>query len=195
MPLRTGEERILNAPFAMTGDTILEFWQWAFSDLRANNFRGIYAEWLVARILNLTHTPRATWDDFDLKTPEGVKIEVKASGYHQAWLQRAPSKIKFGNLKGRRLDIETNKYAESASFNADLYIFCVHKEENKDTADELDLQQWSFYILPGSILARLNQKSLSLSTVADQTPELSATELREQAWIAIRNIADQQSSG
>jgi hypothetical protein len=65
--------------------TALEFWRWGFSNVRENVLRGILAEFVVARALNIKVKTRQAWDEADLVTPEGVAIEVKSSGYLQAW--------------------------------------------------------------------------------------------------------------
>ena len=54
--------------------TMNDFWTWAFSDLQANNVRGVFAEWMVAQILGLTPNPRGSWDDYDLQLPDGRTI-------------------------------------------------------------------------------------------------------------------------
>lgn len=185
----TGDERLANAPFDLHDATILAFWQWAFSNLRANNIRGIFAEWLVARLLNLPQPIRDSWTEWDLTTPEGVKIEVKTSAYVQTWPQMRPSKIVFSGLKGRRLDVTTNQYAAVATFNADLYAFCIHIERDAAIWDALDINQWRFYLLTHEDVARHNCQSLSLVTLAAQSQELHASAFRAQAQVMIEDIA------
>jgi hypothetical protein len=101
----TGKERICGNNIKITGDedSILHFWQWAFSDIRANNVRGVFAEWLVAHILEIPQEVRDSWAEYDLITPEGVTIEVKASAYLQSWQQKRPSRIIFSGLKGKKI--------------------------------------------------------------------------------------------
>ena len=65
--------------------TVVDFWRWAFSDLRDNTARGVLAEFLVASALGRTDTRRKGWDNFDVQTATGVRVEVKASGYLQSW--------------------------------------------------------------------------------------------------------------
>jgi len=40
-----------NEKGALLSATVLDFWQWAFSDLSMNNIRGVFSEWLVAKLL------------------------------------------------------------------------------------------------------------------------------------------------
>jgi hypothetical protein len=66
--------------------TLLDFWQWAYSDLLSNTNRGRLAEFIVARALSLGLTDvRIEWDAVDLVTPTGVKVEVKSAAYLQSW--------------------------------------------------------------------------------------------------------------
>jgi hypothetical protein len=64
---------------------VLDYWRWAFSDLRDNTQRGVRAEFLVALALGRTETRRKAWDNYDVTTSSGLRIEVKASGYLQSW--------------------------------------------------------------------------------------------------------------
>lgn len=59
--------------------TIKDFWAFAMSDLRANNVRGYFAEFLVARAVGASG-PRIEWDAYDVLTPDGIRVEVKSSG-------------------------------------------------------------------------------------------------------------------
>ena len=69
---------------------VSDFWRWAFSDLRDNTVRGVLAEFIVAAALGRTATRRKGWDNYDVQSDSGVKVEVKASGYLQSWAQAKP---------------------------------------------------------------------------------------------------------
>lgn len=56
------------------------------SDLRTNNVRGYVAEFLVAQAVG-ADAARVEWDPWDVAAPDGTRIEVKSSGYLQAWAQ------------------------------------------------------------------------------------------------------------
>lgn len=73
--------------FAGADATVLDFWRWAFSDLRDNTQRGVLAEFFVALALGRTQTRRRAWDNYDVTTHSGLRVEVKASGYLQSWAQ------------------------------------------------------------------------------------------------------------
>lgn len=68
---------------------------WAFSDLVSNTERGKLAEYIVATAMGCDEGTSPTWGSFDLLSPEGIKIEVKASAYIQSWEQKSFSRIEF----------------------------------------------------------------------------------------------------
>ena len=104
----TGNEQLRSSTASLENATVLDFWRWAFSNLQMNDVRGVFAEWIVAKLLNIPLNVRDPWSEWDLITRDGVRIEVKASAYLQAWSQKQPSRIVFTGLKGRRLDTRTN---------------------------------------------------------------------------------------
>jgi len=107
------------------GFSVGSFWQWAYSDLQQNNIRGILAEFIVAKALNIPLSVRDTWDDYDLITPDGIKIEIKSGAYLQSWEQNELSKIVFTGLCGQAWDAENGRRGGEAQFRADIYIFAV----------------------------------------------------------------------
>ena len=180
----TGQEKLLSNVLDLPDSTVLDFWQWAFSDLRANDLRGIFAEWLVARLLQIDQPVRDSWAAWDLETPEGVKIEVKAAAYLQAWEQQRPSKIVFSGLQGRTWD-PVQGYSESPTYNADLYIFCLQTETDPQRWDPLDLSQWVFYVMSRGTLAALGLKNISLQKLAKTARQCSAADLP----LAVKELA------
>lgn len=62
---------------------------------------------------------------------------------------------------------ETNTFTKPATRSADIYVFCVLSEKDKNKVDPLDLGQWFFMVMTTPDLnARLGkQKSVSLSTL------------------------------
>lgn len=144
---------------------VLDFWQWAYSDIMNNAARGIFAEWLVAKALHAAHGVRTEWDKYDVLTPSGIKVEVKSSGYLQAWHQTKPSKIVFGIAPTFGWNKGTNTYDTICKRQADVYIFCVHTCMVREKANPLDLSQWNFYAMRTVAITACfgNQKSVSLS--------------------------------
>lgn len=188
LPVLTGDERFAGS--ATAAPTVLQFWQFAMQDLRMNNTRGYLAEFLVATALGL-QVSRIEWDEYDLlwapdDSSDEVRIEVKSSAYVQAWPQKRLSKPVFSGLRGRILDASANTYADNASYNADLYVFCVNKQTRPLEYDPLDLACWQFYVAPRTILAELNTSSVSLPTlVSSGVVPVGFDQLRvaiEQAW-------------
>ena len=93
-------------PFTFQGNmlplTVKDFWSWSSSDLINNTLRGSLAEYIVALALNIdtNSTPREDWSAYDLLY-KNVRLEVKASGYLQAWNVGKVSNIIF-NIRPTR---------------------------------------------------------------------------------------------
>lgn len=145
--------------------TVADFWRWAFSDLRMNNVRGILAEFLVAKAVGAVDTPKEEWANFDVQTPDGVRIEVKASAHWQSWPQRAPSKIIFSGLTARTWQ-DDGSYSKDRQVRADVFVFAVQACADPTKYDPLDVSQWAFYVLPASTVAASGTRSLSLAALA-----------------------------
>jgi hypothetical protein len=156
----TGDEELVGI-----GATVRDFWQFAMSDLRMNNIRGYLAEFLVVRAVGASAS-RVEWDAFDVVAPSGARIEVKSSGYLQAWEQRDLSRIVFTGLTGRTWTPQNGESPE-ATYNADVYVFCVQTATSHQEYDPLDVAQWDFYVLPRRQVEALNYKSLGLPTLTD----------------------------
>jgi hypothetical protein len=161
--------------------TITDFWAWAFGDLRSNNVRGVFAEWMVAQLLGLQPGPRGSREEYDLMLPTGLTIEVKASAYLQVWHSpdTRPSVIQFTGLKGDKwIDESQRRNSPEKTYNADLYVFCVQTERDPERWDAFDLSQWDFYVVPPAKIERHGSNSLRLSVVQGFSSKLTANELR-----------------
>jgi hypothetical protein len=92
---KTGAERFHanGCPFAFD---VLGFWRWSSSDLVSNALRGVLAEYLVACDIGVADGTRMEWDAYDLKTPGGVKVEVKSAAY----LQLTASSLRYAAAFG-----------------------------------------------------------------------------------------------
>src|ERR687892_610483 len=88
-----------NEPFHIDGDAlhlnVLSFWQWSSSDLVGNALRGKLAEFIVASAVDSVEGVRREWDAVDIRTSDGVRVEVKSSAYLQSWSQKKHSVIQF----------------------------------------------------------------------------------------------------
>ena len=76
--------------------SLIDFWSWNQSDLIENRTRGILAEYIVKKALEIKSNDRIEWDDYDIITDTGVKIEIKSAAYIQTWEQTKYSNISFG---------------------------------------------------------------------------------------------------
>jgi hypothetical protein len=161
--LLTGAEQVL------PGVSVRDFWAWALGDLRLNSTRGMLAQFLVAKALGDPRLRDDGWGNFDVLTPEGIKVEVKSSGYLQSWKQSRLSRIVFSGLKGRSWDAETG-YSAEPEFRADVYVFAVHTCQDPSIYDPLDLDAWIFYVLPAKRVREVGQKTLSLARLAALAP-------------------------
>jgi hypothetical protein len=161
---RTGAEAFHAAGQAL-GFDVLDFWRWSSSNLAGNALRGVLAEYLVARALDLTTDCRVEWDACDFRTPDGIAIEVKSAAYVQSWAQTRPSRIVFGIQPTHGWDAATNTSSAERRRSADVYVFCLLHHGDRDSLDPLNVQQWRFYVLPTRILDQKIplQKTLSLS--------------------------------
>lgn len=170
-------------PIREVGATVRDFWAWCLSDLRTNTVRPMLAEFLVAKALGAAHRPRIEWDAYDVVTPDGITVEVKSSAYLQAWAQPQLSKVVFGGLSARTWTAEDG-YSTVGSYNADVYVFAVQTATVHAAYDALDLGQWSFWVLPRSVIEAAGQRSLSLARVQALAGQpLTWSELADQVRV------------
>ncbi len=196
----SGGETLGGAEVALPDASILNFWQWAYSDLTDNVNRGVFAEWMVAKLLGLTFTEcRPPWQAWDITTPEGVRVEVKASAYVHSWtaanvpLEPAakPARIEFTNLRTKAyVDAAQTQLADEPTYNADLYVFCMQTNPDPKTWDALDLSQWEYFLLPKAALVTHGYKSMSLNTVRQLSGgSLTPTDFQDAAETTISELA------
>jgi len=146
---RSGNEEIV---CDTKGRSLLNLWQWAYSDLIGNTERGIIAEYLVAVACGIDHKPRISWDAYDMELDNGIKIEVKSSGYLQTWKQKNFSKPMFNIPKTFAWDSTENVYETLAKRQADIYVFAVHSHKEITTINPLNTNQWEFYVISTKVL-------------------------------------------
>lgn len=168
---KTGQEQFHSSSISLNFD-VLSFWQWSASNLAANNLRGHLAEYLVTKALGLDSGIRSEWDSCDIRTPSGLRIEIKSAAYIQTWHQKALSKIIFNIAPALGWDSVTKQNTTTKQRNSDVYIFCLHKHQDQNTFDPTDLSQWEFYILATDIMNNKlgDQKTLSLNVLLSLSP-------------------------
>lgn len=169
----TGTEVILSPNGQVIGQ-LLDFWQWAYSNLMGNAERGALAEFIVACALGISDSERVSWDKYDLLSKENVAIEIKTSGYLQTWEQKDLSKLIFGIQPTYGWNSKTNTYESVQKRQSDIYVFCVHKHKDQATADPLQLVQWDFYLMPTVLINKKfgAQKTATLSALIKAGAEL-----------------------
>ena len=159
-----------DTPFQSSGQTldfsIVDFWAWSQSDLVENRNRGILAEFLVMKALGIQRPTRLEWDEVDLVTEKGIRIEVKSAAYIQSWKQTRYSTISF-DISPRSKLLPDNNYTNEKFRPADVYIFCLLHHKDQATINPMNLDQWTFYVVPTKVLEERfpDQKSLSLSSL------------------------------
>jgi len=121
----------------------------------------VLAEFLVASAVGDPSPLRNAWDDFDVTTPSGVRVEVKSSAYLQSWNQRQVSKIVFTGLTGRSLLGATAEYGDERGLRADVYVFAIHTCREPDEYDMLDLGAWEFRVLGAAALREHGYRSIT----------------------------------
>lgn len=150
-----------------------DFWRWSVSDLVSNATRGRLAEFIVAKSLGISvGTVRDEWAAFDLLVmPEKFKVEVKSAAFIQSWAQGAFSRVSFVTTKTREWNAETNILSQESKRQADIYVFALLAEDDKDKIDPLDLAQWQFFVLPTCVLdgRTRSQHSITFKTLKKLT--------------------------
>lgn len=170
MNLLSGNESFtysLSAP----NKKILDFWSWNSSDLLNNTLRGALAEYIVALAMDIDlSSPRQDWTEYDLITSNGIKIEVKCSAYLQSWKQLKLSEIRFGCSPSQVF--ADQKYAGERIRHSDIYVFCVFECQDPEIANPMNLDQWTFYIIPTKTLDEKlgEQKTISLQSLLNLSP-------------------------
>ena len=163
---------------------VVDFWRWSTSDLLSNATRGVLAEYIVARALEIPTDKeiRDEWASFDLQTPEGIKVEVKSAAYIQTWRQTRISRVSFKTPKTKVWDSESNSYGFEPKRHSDVYVFALFAQREKPL-DPLNLDQWKFYALS---TAKLNdRKSISLPALEKITLPVAYHEVSD----AVRKVA------
>ena len=132
-------KRALSGTEDITGSglRVMDYWAWAHSVIEDNTERGIFAEFLLHSALNAADSVRVNWAECDVLSPEGIRVEVKSSGYLQSSGQEKLSAIRF-SIKPSR--------------SSDVYVFCLHDHTQQESLNILNLEQWTFFVLKTSVL-------------------------------------------
>ena len=129
------------------------------------------AEYLVAKAIHASTDIRNDWDDYDLSTSDGIKVEIKSSAYIQSWKQNGLSRPLFSIKKS----LPTWDYfSKNKQRYADVYVFCLLAHKDKETVNPMDVSQWEFYIIRTDELDRDLPDANSIS--------LKAVQSRSRLW-------------
>lgn len=149
---KSGEEKFIFDGQPVGDAKLINFWKWSTSDLLSNTTRGILAEFIVAMALGFERELYNDWEPYDLEY-KGIKIEIKSSAYIQSWSQKDYSKIQFSIRPTLAWDAKTNSYtSDKKKRQSDVYIFALLAHKDQKTINPLNLDQWTFYILPTKVL-------------------------------------------
>jgi len=185
--LKTGEENLTDNG-QNTNYNLLDFWRWSVSDILSNATRGRFAEFVVGTAVGLNpKNLRDEWDAYDLKTDDGIKIEVKSAAYIQSWSQKRFSAISFSIKPARYFDAGTNIISEPTR-HADLYVFCHLKHKDQNTIEPLKMEQWDFYVLPTCRLDNYerSQSSITINSLKKMTDPKKYRELKKEIMKAYK---------
>lgn len=183
--------------------TLADFWQWAFSDLCDDDLKGIFAEWLVHKLLGIPSPRRVSWANSDVVTPNGVRLEVKATSYWQSWkvidqygqpyakpLHEVPlddSKIRFRGLTARDSS-STVDMSKSRALKSQLYVFAFQHEKDITRWNAMDLSQWEFYAVRAEELSQIAGRAVPLSKLRPKFGPLTSAEFVTRASTLVEQL-------
>jgi hypothetical protein len=186
--LKSGDEH-LQFDKTNIGYTLLDFWRWSVSDILSNASRGRFAEFIVGTAIDLKiENLRNEWDAFDLKTKDGIKIEIKSASFIQSWRQKNYSTISFSIKEATHMDNIVSMKRSEAKRHSDIYVFCLLKNKDQLTIDPLQLDQWEFYVLPTTQLNnyKRSKTSITLPSLQKLTSAISYDKLKDNIYTAYK---------
>lgn len=152
--------------------SVLEYWQYGFSNLNSNVLRGALAEFLVENALKDTGDieVRSPWGDYDVLF-QGTKIEVKCCSYIQDWDQNEYTTIRWSGFKATKLYYsdaveKQSELSKVPEYKSDIYVLSLFKHQDHATLDILDMDQWCFYVLTREYLKEISKDGNSISLSA-----------------------------
>lgn len=184
-PVRLSGDELIGS----TGFTVRDFWSWLASDLRSNTTRSSLAEFIVAIAVGAQLSTRIEWDSYDVRSPTGARIEVKAAAYRQTWAQRGPSAIRFSGLRARTWSPQS-AYSPKQTYNAQVYVFALQTAIEHENYDALDTSQWVFWVLSAAALEDIGRSSISMSTLDGITDRVTFEDLHIAIHAAIEPADD-----
>ncbi len=173
--------------------SLLNFWEWAFGDQCDDDIKGIFAEWMVGKLLGIASRRRVSWADSDIILANQIRVEVKASACWQSWklvnedgtrkplpniATLDPKRVRFGGLQAKTA-VSPALAGDRKRFKSDVYVFCMHTQIDPSAWQAWDLAQWEFYVMTRDELAGLNIGSgITLATLRKNRPPMTAREFQ-----------------
>ena len=167
------------------GFTLLDFWQFQFSNIW--DLQEHIAEFLVAKALGLDKPfNRSGWTPFDILYKE-KRIEVKESGYFYSWQKegKTTNRRTFGIPQTYTRDKDGNIVLNSDGAylkerQNDIYVFCLNKGKTKEESNPLELEHWEFYVVSTKVINEIcgANKTISLSKVQKLANNVSFEEIK-----------------
>lgn len=105
-------------------------------------------------------------DPWDVTSPDGTRIEVKSSGFLQAWAQKKLSVPTFRVPPAYGWDAMTGTWSTQQGYHADVYVFCLHTATSHDDYDPLKVSQWNFFVVGKKSIATRAGAQMGLATLA-----------------------------
>ena len=132
--------------------------------LISNIYRGLVAEVIVGSALssNWKHCSE-DWKGWDFEHNDGTRFEVKQSAVLQSWSSGEVSASRFSIAPSTGF-FTGNKWTANPGRQSSIYIFAHHDNSDRSQADHRDPLQWTFYVVPASLLP--TQKTISLDALA-----------------------------
>ncbi|HKU49920.1 MAG TPA: hypothetical protein VJP79_08220, partial [Nitrososphaera sp.] len=145
--------------------TAVDFWRWSYSDLMENTTRGIVAQYIVAWAIGVDGSRHDPWRSYDLLSKEGKRVEVKATGFLQAWDYGAAGRKPLFVLAPKLQWSKETGLAKEPTWNADIYVLCYFYWTDLKTADIMNLDQWKFWVFGKDELVKVldGRQSLTVS--------------------------------
>lgn len=192
-----------NGDVQLSQASLADFWRWGFSDLCDDDVKGVFAEWLVHKLLETQSPRRISWANSDVMTADGVTLEVKATSYWQSWKwidgtgkQREKplygptddSRVRFAGLTARNAEGPANA-GDNRALKSQLYAFAFQHEKDYERWNAMDLSQWEFYVFPAKELPSLGGRTVKLLTLRKHQSPMTAAQFVKCANELIANGA------
>lgn len=175
---------------------VSDFWSWSMSRLLMDGPRGDLAEFIVRTALDANvSTPKTGWGECDIVF-EGARVEVKCSSYLQEWERKTLSRPVFSIAKTVSCDIAVvdNVYhfvgrdRSEPTRRSDLYIFCLFSNPDRDSANPLMLEQWTFWVAKTS---RINEVMQDKKTITPK--DMTRVDAEECSYYELSNVVSELS--